>query len=347
MKNTLILLLVLLLLGGVAYMSAKKEKAELKTSVAADDRKFAIKDIDNIGKIFWADRKGKSNTLTRTKGSKDWVLNGKYKARLFAVETMLSTFKNVEMAFIPPQNSIPNIVETLGAHGIKVEVYDFDNNKMKSFYVGGTTNDEEATYLIMEGAEQPYAMKVPTMVGGLRSRFTLDLEEWRDKDIIDIPIKDITYVSVEYPMQKNKSFILEKTAGAYSVRPFYETTPKKTTPLIKGIADTYLSTYESFIAENFINSHKHRDSISQMLPFAILTVKDKKGDAQSIRFHPLRNLGADGLPLKDAKVTDDTAVERYHADHSRGDYYLIQQRLIGKAFWDYAHFFTEEKKVKN
>ena len=336
MKNTLLLLFILLLLGGGTYYASQQSSKKM-TTVNAADRNFKIDNVDDIGKIFIADRSGKQNTFTR-KGDQ-WTINGKYKVRKGAMNTLLTTIGHLELAFIPPRIAVPNIVEVIASQGIKVEIYDRAGKPMKTYYVGGMSNDEEATYMIMEGSEQPYAMKLPSLIGGLRYRYMQKEREWRDRQLIQMKPNDIASISMEYPKQRSKSFVMERMDSDYIVKPFYATVPPiKATPK-KGLWEAYTVQLEDLPGEAIINTHKHRDSISQMVPFAILTLKDKNGAEESVRFHPLRALNEQGLPLSDAEVSDDTAVERYHADHSSGDYYLIQQRIVGKVFWDYREFF--------
>ncbi|MFK7810256.1 MAG: DUF4340 domain-containing protein [Saprospiraceae bacterium] len=341
MKNTLILLFAFLLLGGAAFWFVNKEDTTM-TTLNIDDRKFAVENTDDVGKIFIANRQGKTNTFVR-KGDDEWELNGKYKARPYAIKTLLSTIGRLELSYIPAKAAIPHIVEILGSHGIKVEIYDREGNNMKTYYVGGLDKDEEGTFMIMEGSEQPYVMKLPAFNGGVRVRYSQKEIDLRDRYIFDYDLEDISYVSVEYPKQKNKSFILEKKDGEYEVTPFNEITPTINRPVKQGFVESYLVGFNRFEAENIINNYKHRDSISQMMPFAIMTVKSKTGESQIGRFHPLRKIGDDGLPVSDEEVLMNTAVERYHIDHSNGDDYVVQQRNFGRAFWSYESFFEEKK----
>jgi hypothetical protein len=335
MKNTIILLSAFLLLAATAFWFINKPDESLST-VKVEDRNFAVKDLDQIGKIFIANRQGRTTTFVRN--GEGWMLNEKYKAREAAMSTLLKTIKRLELGYIPAHAAIPNIVEILGSNGIKVEIYDRENKKIRVYYVGGLSNNEEATYMIMEGAEQPYAMKLPAFVGGLRTRFDQEEKEWRDRDLFGLELEEIDFVSMEYPKQKNKSFILEKQNGDFTVRPFHALTPVSDKPMRKGMLEAYLVGFERLSGENFINDHSKRDSISRMVPFAIMTVKDNKGETQTVRFHPLRPNGQSGLPLTDEEVFTSTAVERYHVDHSKGDYILVQQRNVGRAFWAYDGF---------
>ncbi|MCB9291127.1 MAG: hypothetical protein H6560_27730 [Lewinellaceae bacterium] len=62
---------------------------------------------------------------------------------------------------------------------------------------------------------------------------------------------NIQSVSIEYPKQRNQSFILEDTPDGYEVRPFYDITPRIRRPFRKGSAEAFLVNFESVGAEAF------------------------------------------------------------------------------------------------
>jgi len=62
MKNTIILLFAFLLLAGTAFWFVNKPDESLST-VKVEDRKFAVEDVDQIGKIFIANRHGRTTTF--------------------------------------------------------------------------------------------------------------------------------------------------------------------------------------------------------------------------------------------------------------------------------------------
>ena len=149
------------------------------------------------------------------------------------------------MKYIPPQAAVPQAVKDLAAHGIKVELYDRNNEKLKAYYVGGMTSNERGTYMIMEEAEQPYVMHIPSWEGGLRVRYWLSDMDWEDRTIFGYKPEEINSVSVEYPRQKNKSFKLEQKGGEYLVEPYYEITPRINQSPVKGVAEAYLIGFKS------------------------------------------------------------------------------------------------------
>jgi len=338
MKKTLFLLLAFIMLAAGVYFLTKKESGQIST-IKTDDRNFVVKDLSQVGKIFIADRTGFATTLER-KG-KEWLLDGKYKARENAINNLLTTISTIEIKYIPPNSAIPNIVDGLAVHGIKVEIYDTGGALMRTYYVGGVTNDERATYMLMEGAEQPYAMHMPLMEGALRARYRLDIMDWRDRAVFGYDADEIDYVSVEYPKQKNKSFILERKDNTFEVSPFYSSSPRSNKPYRKGSAETYLMGFKKTDAEAFENDHPRRDTIAAMIPFAIVTVKDSKGVTKAAQFHSKRARDANGLLIPNSEASLKSTIERYHIVHSSGDLMLGQHLVLGKLFWSYESFFKE------
>jgi hypothetical protein len=223
-KGTLILLMIFALLaaGTVWYMSDDKKAS---SGYSGWDRDFAIRDLSTIQKIFIADRDGETVTLERN--ADEWIFNGQYKAHANSVSLILQMLETIEIKNIPSRQASKNAIKTLAAYGLKVEVYGKNDEKLKAFYIGGGTNDERGTYMIMEDAEQPYVMHLPAWEGNLRTRFEKpQLDDWRDKTIFDYQPEDITYLSMEYPKQKSNSFILEKNEEGYKVTPMNELTAR-------------------------------------------------------------------------------------------------------------------------
>ena len=339
MRNTLILLVLFLLLAGGSWWYFNQ--SDSSSSIDTADRQFAVKNTAIIHKVFIADRSGETTTLTRS--GDHWIYDGKYQARPNVMENLLDVIKRVEVNYIPAKAAVPNIIRDLSSNGIKVELYDQKDQLMKAFYIGGMTNDELGTYMIMEGAEQPYVTHIPSWEGGLRARFQLKGNEWRDKSIFSAKVEDIQSLSVEYPKQKNKSFKITKSNNGYDVNPFYEVTPTITDEVQQGKVEAYLVNFESLQAEAFANNNPDKDSILQSVPFCIITVEKSEGAITKATFHPILNRDATGRLVSDAEVLGaNSSVERYHIDHLVGDqseFMLVQHRVFEKIFWPYQAFF--------
>jgi hypothetical protein len=330
MKRTLLLTLLFLLLGAGAWYVLAYKKGH-KASRVSWDMDFAVPDTDNIGKIFIADRRGRTATLTR-KSDEVWYYNDKYPARPTAVNTLLNTIARVNVLNIPPNSAVPTMVKELAAAGIKVEIYDRAGKSMKTYYVGGVTNDERGTVFMMENSEQPYLVHTPGFIGQLRIRYLLGDDEWRDKAIFRENPEDIEKVSVEYPQRKSESFRLDKLGEAqYHVLPYFSTTPVIRSPQRKGAAEAYLVQFESLIAEAFETQNPLRDSVRALVPFAIVQLKKKDGTEKKVTFWPVE--------VEYALDTGQPFVSRYFTDVDGQDFMLTQDRVFGPIFRGYDFFF--------
>lgn len=335
-RSTLILLVLFFILGGATLWYLFKESSGGASTLGAD-RAFAVADTTAIHKIFLADREGERVTLERKDGY--WLYNGKWKARPTAVRNLLDAVSRVQMLYVPPRAMVDNMVRVLATRGIKVELYGRNGDILKTYYVGGATPDERGTFMMLEGAEQPYVVGIPEWEGNVFFRYNLKGEDWRDRAVFSEDPNRITSVTVEYPKQRNKSFRLEKVDNSFRIEPLFPTTAVIDKPYRKGSAETFLVAFEQLGAEAFENKNSRRDSIRQLIPFSIITVRNDAGEEKWVRLHPILPPGA-ALDIKTGLPTRGGTIERYFADCSSGDFMLVQDRVFRRILWAYEFFFT-------
>ena len=329
-STTLLLLVAFVVVGAGAWYFTKTEKTKTQTDLIKEGMRFATKTSD-IHKIFIAQRDGEKTTFVRGEG-KDWLVNGS-KANPNVMKNLLETLGRVRVDYIPTKASVPNIVKEMAAIGIKVELYDKDDNKFKTFYVGGSTNNELGTYMIMEDSNQPYVTHIPNMQGSLRWRFTPKGDAWRAKTIFEDNPDDIVSVSIEYPSQKSHSFNLEKEGTDYKVSPFYENQLNKGSNTNPVAVKSFLTGFNRILAEGMVNTSTKKDSVLNTQPFSIIQIATTKGDKRTVRFYP------QDVDAKDNVTGDPLMVHRYYVDVNQQDFMVAQQRVIGKLFWGYDQFF--------
>lgn len=329
MKKTILLSALFILLGVGAWYALRLKKSDSGT-MQSPDMDFAVKNTQDIYKIFLADRKGRQALLERKEGN-NWVYNNQYPARPTAVNLLLETIRQVRVFYVPTKASEENLIKSLAAEGIKVEIYGKDNDKLKTYYVGGLTNDETGTYIIMDGSEQPYVAHLPGFTGQIRGRYMLGDDNWRSRHVFSEKPEDIQSVSVEYPQRKSNSFRLEKTGKAqYQVLPYFSTTPVIQSSLRKGIVEAYLLGFEEKIAEAYETDNPDRDSISALVPFSIVTVKKADGSEKKATFWTRElQLDADGRE----------SIMRLFTDVNGEMFVLTQFGVFQPIFRSYDYFF--------
>lgn len=337
-QRTGILAALFLLIGGAAYFFWQQSKHQDAGSRLSPDMAFAVPDANAIYRIFIADRRGRTADLKRN--GDHWLYNGRYKARSSAVEILLQTVCCLNVLYVPPKAAEQNAVKSLAADGIKVELYDRQNRLLKCYYVGGVTADERGTFMIMDGAEQPYVMYLPGFIGQLRVRYLLGDENWRDRMIFTEKPDRIQSISVEYPQHRSASFRIDKVGKAeYLVRPFFSTTPPSKMPQRKGAAEAYLLRYEFLGAEGFAYEELNRDSITALVPFAIVNLVRTDSSAIKARFWPIN--------VKDDNYSGERFIIHYLTEVNDGqDYYITQHHVFGPIFREYASFFEGRYQMR-
>ena len=334
MKNAnLFLFLVVVLLGGGTWYLLQGNKS---SNLEGYDFNFAVEDTASIGKIFLADHEGKTITLDWV-NKMEWRVNKKYKARPDAVNNLLATIGKVTMLYRFPRNAVKPVIQNLASSGIKTEIYDNAGKKIKSYYVGGNNNDETATYFIMENANEPYPCHIPSFNGTLRVRYFTEELDWRDRYVFTLQPEEIAEVSVDYPLQKSRSFKISKTATDFSVEPLYALTPKVNKKPIRGLVENFLTGFKKLGCEGFENGYAQTDSVKATLPFTIISVTTIAGTKTFLKLHPLIAQNNDGNIIFDDKKRP--VIERYFAESSTGDFLMVQQVVFGKIFWAYESFF--------
>jgi hypothetical protein len=342
MKRTLLLAALFLLLGAAAWY-ALTQKNPKTSKVVNWDMDFGVPETSTIQKIFIADRKGQTATLTREKDH--WIYNGQFRARPTAMQTLLETIAQVRVQYVPTDAAKPGLIKSIASEGIKVELYDKDEKQIKCYYVGDVTNDERGTYMIMDKSENPYVVQIPAFIGQLRIRYMLGDDNWRDRAVFSEKPEEIVSVSVDYPQQKNQSFRIDKTdAGTYEVKPFYSTTPVIKGKQRKGVPEAYLIQFENLISEGFENNNPVRDSVMALVPFVIMQVKNKDGVETKARFWPLE--------VEQDPHTGQTFIVRYFTDLNDGALFMLtQHHVFGPMFRGYPFFFEGggqgDRTVKN
>ncbi|MEM1215997.1 MAG: DUF4340 domain-containing protein [Bacteroidota bacterium] len=335
MSRTSILIVLFVALGAAAYFFVAQGEQAPSTSIVGADREFSVPRED-IQKIFIADRNGNKTTLERE--DDHWQYNGTYKARPDAVENLLRAVENVRMRFKPTEAALPTMIESLATNGLKVEIYGKNDELLKAYYIGGATNDELGTYIILDGAKQPYVADIPGWQGNIRFRYNLKGDDWRDRTVFGTPADEIATVSVEYPKQQDKSFRLSFEADpAGELSPFYPLSPKRSEAPNPGRVDAYRYLFESVQVVKFNNFNREREEISQRIPFAIVRLTDTQGKEYSLKLWP--DHAEASVDPKTGVVINPKEVTSFYALNQDNDFLVMQNRVLNKFLWSYDFFF--------
>ncbi len=279
-KNLLYLLVFVVLLALAGYLILDKEgKSTLERTQNYD---FTISDTASVDKIVISDKKPSSVTLTRENGG--WVVNNSGRARKDAINTLLLTFYRMEMRNFLPDRMKETALKRMAVYGKKVEVYK-NGVPFKTFYVGTESQDEMATYMMIEGSDAPYAVHIPGFNGYLSSRFFADASLWRSREIFSIPANRIRKVELLYPKDPAQSFSVNRFSAdsLYVLKTasnqVMQSVNRVNVKLYLGIFDKL--SYEGAIVETD-PIWGRRDSLLASTPVFTLTVTDTEGERKTL-----------------------------------------------------------------
>ncbi len=275
-KSNLILIIVICVLAVVSVAIFFVRNHDPQQTL----RDFAVEDTASITKIFLANKKGSAVTLERN--GNHWTVNGKYTARQDFINNLLATIKKIEVSSPVSSTKLERIMKDLAVQGIKVEIYQ-DDERTKTYYVGGVTEDNNGAYMILENSDKPFILSRPGFTGYLTVHYLPELSEWRERIAFNYNIENISKVYVEYPNNED-SFIAERISeNNYTLNNIDGTpvaTPYDTLRVKEYISRIKFIGFETYILDSL--QAEKRDSLQQTEMLASFTIEDTKGNKNKL-----------------------------------------------------------------
>ncbi|MBS1643746.1 MAG: hypothetical protein JST36_01790 [Bacteroidetes bacterium] len=282
MIKTLIYLTLFALLGFGVWFFLFSDKSDRTYNAA--DAGFGVRDTASIGKIFLA-ANNDPNTILLERKPEGWLLNGKYPVLKSTLDQLLNTIRLQEPLFPVPDNQRNSVIKGLAGAGIKTEIYDVDGRKIRTFYVGGEMGKFAGTAMLMDGSEIPYVVQIPGFEGYLTTRYSTNLNNWRDRLVFDYTPDQIAEIKVEYPLEPLNSFDLKQQNGNFTVT-LDSAMDFGQKPLNVSRAKTFLGLFKKIYNEGYVNGFNHlNESLKQMPPRGYITITDTKGQKNIVKVY--------------------------------------------------------------
>lgn len=334
-KNRFILIAILVLVLGSCYFLFFGGSF---STLGEQDNDFAVQDTGSITKIFIADKRNSSVTLTRVNGGQ-WMVNGHYIARQDCINYLLVTIKMLAVKNIIDPRGFPSVVKALASNAVKVEIYSGDK-RIKMYYVGGPTQDQTGTYMLLanhrtgNNYSQPYIMYIPGFEGYLTSRYFIPEPDWRDRTILRCYPYQLRSVELIYPQSDSGFGIAVAGRDRFSLTnplthqniPVFDTTEVK----------QYLTYFQTLSWEATSDS-KNRDSILNTPPFAIIRVVDTTGKRTEVKLYHRPTPAGD---VDKYGITYKYDPDRMFAMVNGKDFVIVQYFVFGKMLQN-INYFTQ------
>ncbi|MEA3505679.1 MAG: DUF4340 domain-containing protein [Bacteroidota bacterium] len=319
---------------------------------------FSVADTASVKKIFLADKLNNQVVLDRT-ASGNWMVNDKYLVRPDAIEVLLTTAKNLSVDRPVSNKEHNNVVQRLSARSVKVEIYQevyrinlFDKVKLfphvtntKTYFVGGSTQDNLGTYMLLEKGDKPFVLGLPGFRGFISTRYSARLDDWRTHSVFHESISDIQSVKVEFVEEPQKSFEIQNIENrAFTLTNIYENKSITQFDTLKVIE--YLTVFRSVNYEALLNDMNavKKDSIIASKPFHIITMKKTDGSVKTVKtFHLALLYGSN--ELDDSLKYD--ADRMYALVNNEEDFVLIQFMSFDKITRPLQYFTGELVEEEN
>jgi hypothetical protein len=338
MRKNRIAIILVILMGSLSFWFIINNR---KGTLSAEMKSFAVTDTASINKIFLADKNGRELTLERDQTGK-WTVNGQYNVRMDALETLLETIYRIDVKEPVGKRAQDNVLKRLAAKAVKCEIYQ-KGELTKAYYVGTETKDMKGTYMIMidpetmKTAERPFVTYIPGFEGYLTTRYFTEERAWRDRTMFQYNPNDIKSVKMEVP--HNPSFGYELTVkgnNEYEIKMLADNKPASNIDPIA--VKQYLSYFQILTFESFEVDLKQNqiDSVLKSKPINILTVTDKNGKINKVKFYARK-------PKKESYDSEGQLLifdeERMDALMNNGvDFVMVQFYMFGKVMPSIDYF---------
>lgn len=198
MKNTLILLSVLLVFGAAYFLFVYNRDGS--TSLNTNESAFAITDTSVVGKVVLV-RLNKGKELGRyeiRRGPGGWTDANEFPVFQPRVNTFLGTAAQLYVRD-PIQDQAQQSALTIlkGTH-TEVTYFDLTGKQLKKYFVGPPNSPQTANIMLLEGAEQAFLVSKPGFTGYISVYFTTDPYSWREKLLFNVKGEQLTEVQAAY-----------------------------------------------------------------------------------------------------------------------------------------------------
>lgn len=266
-------------------------------SFRGKNNSFAVNDTSNITKFFLADKNNNTVTLVRS-STGDWVLNNRYEVNPTMIQVMLETFISIDIKAPVAKSTRNTIIRLLAGKSVKTEIYQkvyrinlfnsiklFPHEKLtRTYYVGDATMDNSGTFMLMEGAEEPYVVNIPGFRGFVSPRYSSMEADWRSHSVFRYKLPEISSVTVRFFEKPQMSFrITNQNNRLLTLTSLNDNLNIENFDTTKAVE--FLSMFRNLNYERVLDemTKSKQDSILALIPTNEITLVDKLGKTRTVK----------------------------------------------------------------
>ena len=319
-KNALYITIMSVLAVTAVFLVTRYQKSTLKQELSD----FAVSDTAAIDKIFLSDKDGYKLLLERKSGH-TWMVNKSFEARPDAIKTLLETITQIRVKAPVGRSSFNTVIKQLAVKSTKVEIY-MKGEVVKTYYVGGTTEDFMGNYMMIENSSAPFIMYIPGFEGYLYPRYYAIPELWRSTALYRYKAQDISSVSYKNMTDRKISWELTQVNAQITLKNF----EGKVVPQFDTLkAREFLTRFYNVNCEAYVKDiePERKDSILNSAPRSIFTIVASNGEVKEMKCYT-KKLMAEVFDMNGKLM--DVDVDRFYGmlNNNKNDLYLIQNYVF-------------------
>lgn len=335
-KNRIWIIITLVLLALAIILVATDSFTTLRKDVSD----FSVTDTASITKLFIADKNNHEVTLVRT--PEGWFVNGNKKAQTAKVNSFLKTLADLEVRSPVPLAARNNVITRMATLAKKLEVYQvvprirlfnmirlFPHEKnTKTYYVGDATQDNMGTFMLMEGAEEPYVVYIPGFRGFVSARYSANEDDWRDYTIFNAKIGDIASIKMEFPGDPGQSYLL-KTGKDNTVDLISLASQEKESRFDTVRVLNFMTSFADIRFESPLNNLLKKsfiDSVEATVPSTIITLTREGGEVNTVKLFPKPSFAS--LYDQEGAALEPYDLDRAYAVVNHGEDFVLVQYFV-------------------
>lgn len=279
-RGTIIIAALVVVLGLVAVLLIRGDKGG---SIKTELKDFAVRDTAAVDKIFMVKKSNEQVLLTRGEDGR-WLVNEKYVVRQDAIDLLLKTMTRLRVKAPVSQSAMDNVLKMLATRNTKVEIYS-KGKLIKTYYVGGPTQDQMGTFMMLEGSSVPFVISIPGFVGYLSTRYFTEEEQWRSQILLEYDFNEIAGITSINHAMPEQSMLLTQQDNRFSLKRLSD---GAVAPVIDTLAlKFFVSQFEKVACEFYADQMDQavKDSLLSATPLHELIVQDTRGKITSIKAH--------------------------------------------------------------
>ena len=321
---------------------------------------FSVRDTASVTKIFIADNGINEVLLQRT--GHGWLINKKFPANKRSIDFLLETIKKIKVKTPVSKASRDNVVKRLAGSAVKVEIYQivprvnlfnrvklfYHEKRTKVFFVGDVTQNNLGTYMLMEGAKNPYIVYIPGFRGFVSVRFSPKPDDWKSHIVFNKNLADIKSVTVENHKNPEQSFRIKviDAMGNYNMTQLSDGTSVSDYDTLKLL--NFLTSFKDLRYESRLNAilpPQRIDSILHTKPIYRVTLVDVNNDTTRVVMFNKNKLPDAVTKAYEQLVPVD--LDRFYGSLNHGqDFVLMQYYTFDKVLRPLRYYQKKQKTEK-